>query len=182
MTLIHEYVTRQAERRPDATALVMEDERLTYGELEEESNRLARLLVESGCRRGDRVCIFQPKRPIAIVSMLAALKADCAYVPIDVASPAPRVAKIVEAAEPRVVLVDAASSALLDATRGRDLAACGRGLRRRRASRGRALHVHVLERGLGFLRRLARPDGERARRTRLTCSSPPGRPGRPRAS
>jgi amino acid adenylation domain-containing protein len=116
--LIHEYVSRQAERRPDATALVMEDERLTYGELEEESNRLARLLVETGCERGDRVCIFQPKRPIAIVSMLATLKADCAYVPIDVASPAPRVAKILDAAEPRVVLVDSSAADLLDATLG----------------------------------------------------------------
>jgi amino acid adenylation domain-containing protein len=116
MTLIHEYVTRQAERRPDATALVMDDERLTYGQLEEESNRLARLLAENGCVRGDRVVIFQPKRPIAVVSMLATLKADCAYVPIDVASPAPRVAMILEAAEPRAVLVDASAAELLDAT------------------------------------------------------------------
>jgi amino acid adenylation domain-containing protein len=116
--LIHEYVALHAERRPDATALVMEDERLTYSQLEEESNRLARLLRASGCRRGDRVCIFQPKRPTAIVSMLATLKADCAYVPIDVASPAPRVAKILDAAEPRVVLVDPSSAALLDATLG----------------------------------------------------------------
>jgi amino acid adenylation domain-containing protein len=114
--VIQEYVTRQAERKPDAVALVLDDERLTYGQLEEESNRLARLLRESGCGRGDRVTIFQPKRPAAIVSMLAALKADCAYVPIDVASPAPRVAKILDAAEPRVVLVDPSSAKLLDDT------------------------------------------------------------------
>ena len=62
--------------------------------------------------------IFQPKKPAAIVSMLATLKADCAYVPIDVASPAPRVAKILDAAEPRVILVDPASAKLLDATLG----------------------------------------------------------------
>jgi amino acid adenylation domain-containing protein len=116
--LIQEYVTRQAERSPDAPALVLGEERLTYGQLEEESNRLARLLAESGCRRGDRVSIFQPKTPAAIVSMLATLKADCAYVPIDVASPAPRVAKIIDAAEPRVILVDPSSAALLDATLG----------------------------------------------------------------
>ena len=116
--LIQEYVTRQAERRPDAVALVLDRERLTYGELEQESNRLARLLADSGCRRGDRVTIFQPKQPAAIVSMLAALKADCAYVPIDVASPAPRVAKILEAAESRVILVDPSSAKLLDDTLG----------------------------------------------------------------
>jgi amino acid adenylation domain-containing protein len=116
--LISQYVTRQAERRPDAVALVYEDERLTYGQLEEESNRLARLLAESGCSRGDRVSIFQPKRPAAIVSMLATLKADCAYVPIDVSSPAPRIAKILDAADPRIVLVDPGSAGLLDDTLG----------------------------------------------------------------
>jgi amino acid adenylation domain-containing protein len=114
--LIHEYVARQAERRPDAVALVLGEERFTYGQLEEESNRLARLLRETGCQRGDRVTIFQPKQPAAIVSMLGTLKADCAYVPIDVASPAPRVAKILEAAEPRVILVDPSSAKLLDET------------------------------------------------------------------
>ena len=114
--LIHEYVARQAERRPEAVALVLGDERLTYGQLEEESNRVARLLRETGCARGDRVAIFQPKNPAAIVSMLGTLKADCAYVPIDVASPAPRVAKIIDAAEPRVVLVDPSSAKLLDET------------------------------------------------------------------
>ena len=114
--LIHEYVARQAERRPEAVALVLGDERLTYGRLEEESNRVARLLRETGCARGDRVAIFQPKNPAAIVSMLGTLKADCAYVPIDVASPAPRVAKILDAAEPRVVLVDPSSAKLLDET------------------------------------------------------------------
>jgi amino acid adenylation domain-containing protein len=114
--LIHEYVARQAERRPEAVALVLGEERLTYGRLEEESNRVARLLLETGCARGDRVAIFQPKNPAAIVSMLGTLKADCAYVPIDVASPAPRVAKILDAAEPRVVLVDPSSAKLLDET------------------------------------------------------------------
>jgi amino acid adenylation domain-containing protein len=50
--------------------------------------------------------------------MLATLKADCAYVPIDVASPAPRIAKILDAADPRIVLVDPGSAGLLDDTLG----------------------------------------------------------------
>jgi amino acid adenylation domain-containing protein len=112
--LLHEYVARQAERRPDATALVMGAERLTFAELEQASNRMARLLADAGCTRGDRVCLFTPKTPAAIVSMLATLKADCAYVPIDVASPAPRVEKIVQAADPRLILVADAARALLD--------------------------------------------------------------------
>jgi amino acid adenylation domain-containing protein len=117
--LLQELVSKQAERRPEAVAIVM-DESLTYGELEQASNRLARLLREAGCRRGDRVCLFLPKSPYAIVSMLGVLKAGCAYVPVDLASPAARVEKIVEVAEPRYGLATASARKLLDELFGRD--------------------------------------------------------------
>ena len=92
--LLQDLPAGQAEQRPDETALVMGDESLTYGELETLSNRLANLLRDGRSRRGNRVCLFLPKSPLAITSMLAVLKADGAYVPIDIASPAPRVARI----------------------------------------------------------------------------------------
>jgi amino acid adenylation domain-containing protein len=91
----------------------MGSERLTYQELEQRSNRLARLLIDHGVRRGDRVCLLQPKAPAAVVSMLATLKAGAVYVPVDIASPFPRVERIVVAAEPRVLLASADASALL---------------------------------------------------------------------
>lgn len=119
--LLQEYAARQAAARPDAVALVLGEERRTYGALEEDSNRLARLLREVGCRKDDRVCLFLPKSLDAIVGMHGSLKADCAYVPIDVASPPARLAKIVESAEPRVVL--AATSALTLLEEVLDLAA-----------------------------------------------------------
>ena len=40
-----------------------EDERMTYGRLEEISNQLARMLRKGGCGRGDRVCLLLPKSP-----------------------------------------------------------------------------------------------------------------------
>ena len=73
--------------------------------LDERANRLARCLLELGCERGDRVCLFLPKSPAAIVAMVGALRAGCAYVPVDLDSPGPRLAKIVARAEPRVVIV-----------------------------------------------------------------------------
>jgi amino acid adenylation domain-containing protein len=111
--LLQDTAAQQASARGDAVALVMGDERLTYAGLEEASNRLARLLLDAGCSRGDRVCLFQQKTPDAIVSELATLKADCAYVPIDVSSPAARVAKIVESADPSLLLAGASSAGLV---------------------------------------------------------------------
>lgn len=107
------YVTRQAEVRPDATALVMKGEQLRYGELETLSNQLARQLKDVGHQAGDRVGLLLPKSPAAIVGMLGVLKADGVYVPLDTASPVPRLAKIFRSAEPKVVLVDASSAGLL---------------------------------------------------------------------
>ena len=106
-SLLQQWVTEQAERRPDATAVVMHGARLTYAELEASSNQLACTLKAAGCEQGDRVGLLLPKSPLAIVSMVGILKADCIYVPLDPSSPTPRVRKIVESAEPRVILADA---------------------------------------------------------------------------
>ncbi|HEU0289768.1 MAG TPA: amino acid adenylation domain-containing protein [Burkholderiales bacterium] len=103
-TLLQEGVTAQAEKRPEAIALAFKDTRLTYGAIEEASNRLAHLLTDAGCRRGDRVGLLMPKMPTAIVAMLGALKADAIYVPMDPASPAARQARVLEVSDCRCIL------------------------------------------------------------------------------
>ena len=113
-SLLQHWVTEQAERRPDAVALVMNEERVTYGQLEESSNRLARLLAAAGCRKGDRVCFLIPKSPAAYINMLGILKADCIHVPLDTSSPAPRLVKIIESCEPRFILGAGSVANLLD--------------------------------------------------------------------
>jgi len=111
---LQEYVTRQAEGRPDAVAVVLNGKSLSYGRLDSASNQLARLLKEAGCRRGDRVCLLTPKSLEAIVAILGIYKADCIYVPIDPASPAERSAKILEACENRWILAGGGAGSLLD--------------------------------------------------------------------
>jgi amino acid adenylation domain-containing protein len=112
--LLQDYAARSAERRPDALAVALHDERLSYAELEQRSGRLAAMLAEQGAAPGDRVVLLTPKSPRAAVAMLAALKARCPYVPVDVDSPAPRVAHIMRAAEPRIVLATPDAAPLLE--------------------------------------------------------------------
>jgi len=107
-------LTSQAQARPDSAAMVCGRESITYGELETLTNRIARLLVEAGCEPGDRVAILLPKSIPAIAAMLGSLKANCVYVPLDTGSPAARLAKIVDACEPKCILVCGASATLLD--------------------------------------------------------------------
>ena len=115
--LLQEYSAEQAQRRGDAVALAMGDERLTYAELDEAANRLAHMLEQVGCGRGDRVCLLAPKSPAAIVGMLATLKTGAAYVPIDISSPAARTTRIVRSAAPAVVLAAQEAAGLLDELR-----------------------------------------------------------------
>jgi amino acid adenylation domain-containing protein len=98
-TLLQLEVTARAEARPEAIALVYKSHCLSYGGLEAAANRLARLLREAGCRRGDRVALLMPKAPMAIIAMLGALKADASYVPLDPAGPEARLARMLEVSD-----------------------------------------------------------------------------------
>jgi amino acid adenylation domain-containing protein len=104
LELLQTYVTRSAECSPDAVALVLKGERITYGQLEIITNQLARLLRDAGCRQGDRVCFLIPKSPSAIICLISILKADCIHVPLDGSSPASRIARIIQSCEPRLIL------------------------------------------------------------------------------
>jgi amino acid adenylation domain-containing protein len=111
---LHDWITAQGTARPEATAVVMDDARLSYAALESASNRLAWALRTVGCERGDRVALLLPKSPAAIVAILATLKADAIYVPLDTASPAPRLAHMLKACEPRCLLAAEAVAPTVD--------------------------------------------------------------------
>lgn len=116
LTLIHDAVSSHAQRNPGAVAVVFKDEVLAYGALHQQTNQLARALVEAGCKKGDRVGLLLPKSISAIVGMVGALKASCIYVPMDKASPAARLAKILDCAEPSCILAVESTAKLLAAT------------------------------------------------------------------
>jgi amino acid adenylation domain-containing protein len=109
-----EWVTLQAQQRPQATAVVLNDQRLSYGLLEARSNQLARALQHAGCQRGDRVCLLMPKSPLAIVGIIGIYKAGCVYVPLDPTSPATRLSKIIEACESRCILAAGTAGPVLE--------------------------------------------------------------------
>lgn len=107
-------VTRQAERRPDAVAVVDCGHALTYADLEVRSRRLAARLLAEGCTPGDRVCLLMPKSLQAIVGLLGIYRASCIYVPLDPSSPAPRLAKMIDSCAPRFILAGGPVGRTLD--------------------------------------------------------------------
>ena len=115
---LQQCVARRAEAHASDPAVIMGDTALSYGEIEERSNRLAHALLDRGCEPGDRVCLFLPKSPGAVVAMHGVMKAGCAYVPIDLASPAPRTERIVRSADPRLLVAVPEAMELIEGMSG----------------------------------------------------------------
>jgi len=85
-----------AEKAPEQEAVRFASQSLTYAELEARTNSLARLLIDQGVKRGDRVGIFMNKSLEAAVSLYASMKAGAAYVPLDPFAPPQRLAYVIQ--------------------------------------------------------------------------------------
>jgi amino acid adenylation domain-containing protein len=94
----------QVIRTPDAVAVVSGDVRLSYAELNRRANRLARYLVSLGAGPERLVAVAMPRSAEMVVAVLAVLKAGAAYVPVDPAYPADRIAYLLADAAPVAVL------------------------------------------------------------------------------
>ncbi|MGW4642220.1 amino acid adenylation domain-containing protein [Sphaerisporangium sp. NPDC004334] len=94
----------QVRRTPGAPAVAFGADRLTYGELNAAANRLAHLLIARGAGPEDVVALKLPPSTGLVVAVLAVLKAGAAYLPVDPAYPAERIAAMLDDAAPALVL------------------------------------------------------------------------------
>ncbi|MGO3130274.1 MAG: amino acid adenylation domain-containing protein, partial [Alcaligenes sp.] len=93
---VHHLVEAQVRQNPQAIALVIGDDALSYEELNARSNRLAHRLIGLGVSPEARVGVALERSVELIVSLLAILKAGGAYVPLDLDYPSERLAYMVE--------------------------------------------------------------------------------------
>jgi amino acid adenylation domain-containing protein len=105
--LLHQLLTESAARLPSKEALSFEDETLSYAELDECTNQLARTLQGVGVSRGDRVGIYVHKSIASVISVFGILKAGAVYVPLDPNAPAKRLAYITRDCEIKVLVTSA---------------------------------------------------------------------------
>ncbi len=104
-----ELFRNQVERTPQAVAVAFEDTRVSYRDLDERSNGLARRLIELGVTAESRVAVLQQRSVDLVVSILAIVKAGGAYVPLDLRAPANRMASVLAETGSAVLLTDSAS-------------------------------------------------------------------------
>jgi long-chain acyl-CoA synthetase len=114
---VEEFLEQSARRSPDKTALVCGNRRLTYLDIEEQSNRLAHALIAQGVRPGDRVAVYLENTVESVVSIFATLKAGAVFLVVNPTTKTEKLAFILN--DCRVVVL------ITDARRCPDVQFCG---------------------------------------------------------
>lgn len=106
--LIHQLFASQAARTPNVVALVHEDQRLTYAQLDEQSNQLAHYLRSLGVGAETIVGLCMDRSIEMVIALLGVLKAGGAYLPLDPSYPRERLAfMLADAQAPLLLTQDA---------------------------------------------------------------------------
>ncbi|MGQ3891422.1 non-ribosomal peptide synthetase family protein [Legionella sp. CNM-4043-24] len=97
----------QVERTPDNMALVFEDVRLTYTELNEKANQLTHYLtLHHQVKPDDLIALLLDRNEYTVIAILAVLKAGGAYVPLDLSYPRERIEYILEDTQAKIILIN----------------------------------------------------------------------------
>lgn len=107
-------IEQRAKSTADRIAITYGHESISYGDLDDRSTKLAKILRISGVVAEDLVALYLDRSPQMIVAMLAVMKAGAAYIPIDPNFPADRIAWILEDACPKLILTETALSKKLN--------------------------------------------------------------------
>ncbi len=104
---IEQLIERWALREPERVVAVSDARAMTFAHLNSLSNRLAHQLIALGCGPGDYVIVQLERDPIALVSILAVLKAGAAFIPFELDEPVARLEQIMALEEVRAAITDA---------------------------------------------------------------------------
>ncbi|SFH03863.1 amino acid adenylation domain-containing protein, partial [Duganella sp. CF458] len=103
--LLHQMLEEQVAREPQAVALVFDDRKVSYEELNAHANRVAHHLIGMGVQANDRVAICAERSIEMVAGLFGILKAGAGYVPLDPSYPADRLAYMLADCAPKAVLV-----------------------------------------------------------------------------
>lgn len=108
---ISDYCAWQAERRPDAEALVLGDRRTSFGQLATAVDRLARALLAAGIEKGDRVATLQTPHPDYLVAFLATASIGAIWVGLNPRYRLGELEHVIGDAEPKLLITRTAIDA-----------------------------------------------------------------------
>jgi amino acid adenylation domain-containing protein len=103
---VHEVISSQVERTPDAVAVQVGNTTLTYRQLDDRAALIASRLVQAGAGPGTVVAVLLDRTPDLVAAMMGILKSGAAFLPLDARQPAARNAFCINDAGANIVLTD----------------------------------------------------------------------------
>ncbi len=97
--LLHRFFEDSATRLPDKVALIVGQQRWTWAQLRDQVDGLARLLQDTGVRKGDRVAIFLDNQVEAVAAIFAVLRVGGVFMPINPLTKADKLAYLLQDSE-----------------------------------------------------------------------------------
>ncbi len=104
--LVNEFLEQSADRFPDKAALICEDERFTFSEIENHANKFSCALIEGGIQRQDRAGVFLEPSVESVVSIFGILKAGLVFFVINPQVKARKLEYILKDNGARVLITD----------------------------------------------------------------------------
>ena len=101
---ISQLFEEQVEKTPNKIAIVFENKKLTYKELNEKANQLANYLRKSGIKPNDIVGIMLPRSLELLISIIGVLKSGACYIPIDPTYPEKRIEYMLDNSESKILI------------------------------------------------------------------------------
>ena len=111
--LVQEFLESSAERLPDKVALVLDNRRFTYAEIESDANRFANALIALGIARGDRVALYLPNSLELVVAIFGTLKAGAVFVVVNSSTKYPKLTYLLNDCQARVLVTGEAHAQAL---------------------------------------------------------------------
>lgn len=103
-TPVHKLFSEKAATIPDKTAITFGEQNITYKQLNEQANQLARILIKNGVQKTDCVAFALDRSVEMIVSLLAIMKTGAVYIPLDPQFPLNRINYMLEDSKAVVLL------------------------------------------------------------------------------
>ena len=110
MILVHDFLTASANRHSEKPAIIAEDKVHTFGQIHQESDRLACALQRQGLVRGDRVALLMENSPASVVSVFGILKAGGVFVSLNPTTKTAKLTRLLNDCGARVLIVQGSLS------------------------------------------------------------------------
>lgn len=103
---LHDLLNNSANLFPDNIAIISDESKVTYGQLNKESDSLSEFFLSQTITKGDRIGIYCQKSIDVVTCIFGILKSEAAYIPLDVTSPIQRNKIIVENCNLKILITE----------------------------------------------------------------------------